>query len=55
MKRTINKEGLIEMCALVTTCIRDYQSLYRQYRYCIYNEVDLFKSTASNKALISEK
>ena len=38
-----NKEWLIQMCALTTSCIRDFNSLYRQYRECIYNESDLLK------------
>ena len=41
--RDDEKQHLIEMCALVTSCIRDYNSLYRQYRACIYNEPDIHK------------
>lgn len=37
------KKNLIQMCALVSTCIRDYNSIYRQYRECIYGEIDLYK------------
>lgn len=41
--RDDEKQYLIEMCALITSCIRDYNSLYRQYRACIYNEPDIHK------------
>ena len=37
------KERLIHMCSLVSSCIRDYDSLLRQYKELIYDEKDLNK------------
>lgn len=41
----VNKDELIQLCVLTSTCIRDYDSLYRQYRECIYNDIDVSKPT----------
>ena len=38
-----DKETLIHLCGMTCSCIRDYESLLRQYKECMYNEEDLFK------------
>lgn len=42
-KRYYSKDNLKALCGMTTSCIRDYNSLYRQYRECRYNEIDIIK------------
>ena len=44
-KNYYSKHTLKDLCGMTTSCIRDRDSLYRQYRECRYNEPDISKPT----------